>query len=457
MLKGSRSYEDAEVEFVLVDLQDAFCHFGIHAQELKHCISPGMEHSTAILWVPMLFGFKGAPLIMGRLSAAIGRLVQSLFHPAAGQCQVYIDDVALMIRGSKELRTLQLAKFLYVLAAFGVQISMNKGERGKRVTWIGTTFELLPNEVILWTPRKLVLEIQETLAAWTGKGMIATRELRSFLGKLACIIPRLRWTVSALYAVLTKALKEEASEEDRARKRPHDQRPKLGLVAVKRPGTTLPWLKTMFDNPDDLLIRHESLNEVEPNWGIVTDASPRGIGGMLIHNVIQEWHIVEAFEAPVPTALEIQFMEASGQAVLEGLAVLRALQLWATKLQRSAVVIRSDSTVALAMSKKLASPTKTLIYLAAEIALLLEKARIVRLVPQHCWHPQQGSRLAFEIGRPWRNAEGTSTGRRTTALSERSPSLLPPGMEGSQRSQSMPHPTPKWGVRQFVKHPSRQK
>lgn len=220
--------------------------------------------------------------------------------------------------------------------------------------------------------------------------MIATRELRSFLGKLAWvsgIIPRLKWMVSALYAVLTKAFKEEASEEDRARKRPHDQRPKLGVVAVKRLGTTLPWLKTMFDNPDDLLIRQESLNEVEPNWGIVTDASPRGIGGMLIHNVNEEWHIVEEFEAPVQahqaTALEIQFMEASGQAVLEGLAVLRALQLWATKLQRAAVVIRSDSTVALAMSKKLASPTKTLNYLAAEIALLLEKARIVRLVPQH--------------------------------------------------------------------------
>lgn len=119
---------------------------------------------------------------MGRLSAAIGRLTQSLFHPAGGQTQVYIDDVALAIRGCKELHNLQLAKVLYVLSAFGVQISMSKGERGKRVTWIGTTFELQPNEVILGTPRKLVMENQETLAAWTGKGMIATKELRSFLG-----------------------------------------------------------------------------------------------------------------------------------------------------------------------------------------------------------------------------------------------------------------------------------
>lgn len=152
---------------------------------------------------------------------------------------MYIDDVALAIRGCKELRNLQLAKVLYVLSAFGVQISMGKGERGKRVTWIGTTFELQPNEVILGTPRKLVMENQETLAAWTGKGMIATKELRSFLGKLAWvsgIVPRLRWTVATLYAVLTKALKEEASEEERVRKRPHDQRSKIGLVAVKRLG-----------------------------------------------------------------------------------------------------------------------------------------------------------------------------------------------------------------------------
>ena len=387
---------------------------------------------------------------MGRLSAAIGRLVQSLFHPAAGQCQVYIDDVALMIRGSKELRNLQLAKFLYVLAAFGVQIS--KSEASKRVTWIGTTFQLHPNEVILGTPRKLVLEIQETLATWTGKGMIATRELRSFLGKLAWvsgIIPRLKWMVSALYAVLTKAFKEEASEEDRARKRPHDQGPKLGVVAVKRLGTTLPWLKTMFDNPDDLLIRQESLNEVEPNWGIVTDASPRGIGGMLIHNVNEEWHIVEEFEAPVQahqaTALEIQFMEASGQAVLEGLAVLRALQLWATKLQRAAVVIRSDSTVALAMSKKLASPTKT------------QSSDSSPGTTTHCWHPQQGSRLAFEIGRPWRNAEGTSTGQAPAHYCSFGAQPLSAATGYGRQPVEPIHATPKRGVRQFVKHPSRQK
>jgi hypothetical protein len=157
ILKGSRAYEQAEVEFILIDLQDAFCHFGVHPDELRHCISPGLESGTGILWVAML----------GRLSAAIGRLVQSLFHPASGQVQVYVDDVALMIRGAPEQRNLRMAKVLYVLAAFGVQVALPKGERGRSVTWIGTTFELHRHELVMG---------------------------------IAGIVPRLRWTVASMYS-----------------------------------------------------------------------------------------------------------------------------------------------------------------------------------------------------------------------------------------------------------------
>ena len=41
------------------------------------------------------------------------------------------------------------------------------------------------------------------------------------------------------------------------------------------------------------------MQEVNPVWGVVTDASPRGIGGMLIHKVGDAWHIMEAFEVPI--------------------------------------------------------------------------------------------------------------------------------------------------------------
>lgn len=190
---------------------------------------------------------------MGRLSAAIGRLVQYLFHPASAQTQVYIDDVALMLRGSQQCRDLSLAKVLYVLAAFGVQVAMEKGERGRRVQWIGGTFELLPNHVVLGAPEKMIKEVKEILESWTGKGL---KELRSFLGKLAWIagiIPRMRWTVAAMYAVLTTVLNEEDKELQRAKHRKGDQRPEVGFVAVKGLRTTVLWLRAAFEAPESMV------------------------------------------------------------------------------------------------------------------------------------------------------------------------------------------------------------
>ena len=57
----------------------------------------------------------------------------------------------------------------------------------------------------------------------------------------------------------------------------------------------------------------------------------RGVGGVLIHRVSQSWHILEVYEAPVQahqaTTLDIEHLQTSGQAVLEGLAILRS-QIW---------------------------------------------------------------------------------------------------------------------------------
>ena len=73
------------------------------------------------------------------------------------------------------------------------------------------------------------------------------------------------------------------------------------------------------------------LIEQEPLWGVVTDASPGRLGGVLLHRVGGNWIILGAFEAPMlphhATALEIEYNKPSGQAVLEGLAILRALQI----------------------------------------------------------------------------------------------------------------------------------
>ena len=53
---GANDKEDY-FEFYMIDLADAFTHFGIRKEELKHCITPSeLEDDTAILWRAMLFG-----------------------------------------------------------------------------------------------------------------------------------------------------------------------------------------------------------------------------------------------------------------------------------------------------------------------------------------------------------------------------------------------------------------
>ena len=301
----------------------------------------------------------------------------------------------------------------YTLAAFGVQLSLDKGEKGRRITWIGTGFELEQDQLVLATPQKMVKETQDLLSSWKQRGMVPVRDLRTLAGKLswiAGIAPRVRWVVSTVYAVLTSAEAEEHLEEQRAAKRSGDTRPKL--VALKRLGTSLPWLSAALERPEIFLLRREPLVETEPRWGIVTDASPKGLGGTT-------WQIVGAFEATVTEKeakiLGVEYGEASGQSALETLAIVTAIQGRGVKFKREPVVIRSDSAVALAILKKLASPTKVLNYLASELSLMLEELQVPRLVLQHV--PGQLNKEADWLSRPPsghpRSAQGSQDSERT--------------------------------------------
>ena len=68
---------------------------------------------------------------------------------------------------------------------------------------------------------------------------------------------------------------------------------------------------------------------------------------------------------------------------LEAWAVLLAIRFWKSRLQNLPVLIRSDSTVALAMASKLSSPSPVLNWIGAELALKLELMGIPKLVGHH--------------------------------------------------------------------------
>lgn len=446
-------------EFVLYDLQDAFCHFPVCREELANCLAPGNEENQAILFRALLFGFKSAPLLMGRLSAAVGRLWQSMMSPMEGHMQIYVDDVLTLVNGTEDEKANLISMGLYTMKAFGVQIALGKGERGQQAQWIGVRMLLQwPNNptegsITYAAPKKMVEEILETLKAWLHKGMISHRELRSTTGRLswvAGILPRLRWAVSVLFAVLKDAGDDERSgaEEERAQRR-QDQRPKFGLVAVKRFGATLRWLVAILSKTDRFVLRREELLEKPVTMGILSDASPLGLGAVLV-SVDQPGRaifIVEAFEAKFTRAeaelLGLEHGESSSQGVLEALAILRAIKLWRTRLQGCAVFVRSDSVVALAMTRRLSSSTPALNHLGGELAIALEQYNVARLVPQHV-----PGVMNFEpdwLSRPHDRAEAVPANLKKVKIKQLAPvtaedfNLPPPGAKQHPWEGLPPH------------------
>ena len=383
-------------ELIGADLSDAFCHYPVCSAELPNCLCPGVGEDEYIIFTALLFGFKAAPLLMARLSSLISRFVQSLMTRAEGVMQTYMDDPLILLAGPKARRDRTLSMILYSLAVMGVNLAFGKGERGLRVTWIGVVFELhLASRVIqLTVSQKMIKEVKNKLAGWNSAGMVGLRDLRALTGRLswiAGVLPRCRWAVSIMYSVIASAEKDakDGTEVERAAKRGRDQRPKPHLVPVKRFLLPKHWFMHLLENAQDLLLRVEPMEPEPFELCISTDASPQGVGAVLgvidmQQNQVTPWM---AFEAPVRPEdaawLGVTYGESSSQGVLEAWTVLLAVRLWKTKLRGKPFLLKSDSTVALAMASKLSSSSPTINWVGAELALRLELLGIRQIRGHH--------------------------------------------------------------------------
>ena len=198
-----------------------------------------------------------------------------------------------------------------------------------KVTWIGAEIELWQTVITLSLPAKLKQELLEILTDWSHKAMISVKEIRSVTGRLswaAGVIPRIRWAVSVFYAVISSVERDEreGKEHERAKSRGQDNRPKLGLAHVKRLGFALQWLIKMLEMDSVNLVRHEDYEDFGPTVGIMTDASPRGVGAVLVKVKDGELTMYEAFEAEFTKEeaklLDVNWGEAESQSTVEAYA-----------------------------------------------------------------------------------------------------------------------------------------
>jgi hypothetical protein len=166
-----------------------------------------------------------------------------------------------------------------------------------------------------------------------------------------------------------------------------DDRDKGHLVATKRLLLPLTWLTAFWGCLKGPVARTYSVDTPRSELLLVADASPWGIGAFLLHvpsGRALAWFASELSSDDV-MQLNVTKGDSASQATLEALAVLAALRRWGELVRARAFTlhIRSDSATALALTERLASHTPELNFIAAELAIELERLDAAELIVSH--------------------------------------------------------------------------
>ena len=391
-------------ELVVIDISDAFMSLGVHQEELHHTLAPHVEDNELFyVFSALLFGYKTAPLLWSRVASMLARFLQSLVAADEAQHQVYLDDALWILQGSLESRNSVLALILTTMAALGFKVSLKKGERSTQVMWIGVQFSLHPDALLVTVPKKFIDTLMETFQSW--KGMASIKELRTVCGRLSWLsglLPRIRWVVAVFYKVLHQRLDDvKSGTEENRRSGRSDDRTKDHLFFVKQLEQPLKWLEAYLTATMEHPVKKYKLDVNKyPKATIITDASPEGLGGVLLVNN----RLVRAFSSPVmetdATALTFKYLESASQGIVETLAVLVAIRHWAKELAscRVELQVQSDSVTTLALTQRLANRDCTLNFLGGELAVQCERIGIEALAASHL--PGSANTVADFLSRP---------------------------------------------------------
>ena len=90
----------------------------------------------------MCCGMVGALLLWGRVAAAAIRLSQAVFLANELRIQCFVDDPAIVVRGTQFQRRRLTGMLLLFWLVLGLRISWGKGVRENKVPWIGASVRL---------------------------------------------------------------------------------------------------------------------------------------------------------------------------------------------------------------------------------------------------------------------------------------------------------------------------
>lgn len=116
-------------------------------------------------------------------------------------------------------RSNTLAFILNTMGSLGTKLSLDKGSRASRATWLGVSLHLIDKDTLVVGLREKAIddidELQGIFGKWENAGYAPVKELR--VVSVGCIAYRARWTTS-VFAVLSRTFKEDEGASPRDRK-----------------------------------------------------------------------------------------------------------------------------------------------------------------------------------------------------------------------------------------------
>jgi len=367
MIAAAQSPDDVEV--FICDAKDAFWQLPLHQQERRFYCAVLRRPSgrvTYLAYARTPQGSRGAPLswtiIFGLICRCALSVLRTSEDPDTQRMQVYVDDPALVVRGSKAFRRAQVTLMVLVWRILGIRLAIDKGQCCSLVNWIGTTLSIHNGGVFATILQSRLDELQQIASTMSQLNIVSVKDLRSFTGKLQSVPSLLymwRPFVHMFYAVLYAE--------------PAGAPPNCRWVQQFR--IPLAWILAFLAGNRGELERRFTVDahlRRGPRLTITTDASPYGLGAVLeLNGDIVAWFSSDITPGDKQVLSIGDQPNSSDQQVLEALALLVALREWSVhwRDRRVQLSVKSDNVAALTMVCKMQPHSERMAIIARELAL----------------------------------------------------------------------------------------
>ena len=344
------------IEWAVLDFTDAFWNIPLAFSERKHFV--GMARGKFYVFARAAQGSRNGPLAWAAVISVVMRLSQSLFAAPLGDAtrrspedvrmQLYVDDPAIALRGSDEVRDHNIAKLALCWLVLGLPLAFAKARRGRSVPWIGCQLSIKTDFVEVTILASKVDDLRRVTQALLHVNVIAIKALRSYIGTVnhfATILFTWRPFLSELWGALGSILHPTDGQAS-------SSRAPRNCVWQRQVASALSWIDAFLQGVVGDINRRFHISAYRRDGSavrIVSDASPWGIGAYLqVEGAMVSWFSC-AVDQHAQDYLKIVVGSSEAQQTLEALAILVALRLWKQSwaLVRSTLEVRADNVSAL--------------------------------------------------------------------------------------------------------------